>query len=245
MCLAYTIGHISGGHMNPGVTLLMFLKRQISATRMGTYMVCQFIGAMLGSAMVWGSTSGVVLGLPDSDITTPPFYLGSTTKSEFITVGNAFLLELMGSFVFFFVICQCALDTRGTGNSLFPPIPIGFVLIVVHILLIPFTGCGVNPARTFGPSMVTCMANGSLCSDVVDGSWYWIYFIAPFLASFIVAEITFWLHIDIVDNNNNDKNNNNNVTVMTATQELFPPSEEEKPETAPDMKSKDDTNKDV
>ena len=95
----------------------------------------------------------------------------------------------MGSFFFYFVIAQTALDKRGIASTPFPAIPIGLILIVVHICLIPFTGCGVNPARTFGPSMVTCMANSDACKAAA-GDWYWIYYIAPLLAAFLVAEVT-------------------------------------------------------
>lgn len=60
-----------------------------------------------------------------------------------------------------------------------------------------FTGCGVNPARTFGPSVVTCMAGGD-CSAVA-GSWYWIYYVGPFLASYLVAELTLIMEMDVGD----------------------------------------------
>ena len=66
-----------------------------------------------------------------------------------------------------------------------------------------FRGCGVNPARTFGPSMVVCMV-GERCSEVV-GSWYWIYWIGPFAASFVVAELTTWLQMDVDDTGDVEK----------------------------------------
>lgn len=192
LALAHSIGHLTGGHMNPGVSFLMFLRRQISAVKMASYIVCQLIGALLASALVWGSSSGLqgtsAVGGSIS-IDKPPFTLGSTTLNPNLTTGNGFLLELMGSFFFYFVIAQTALDKRGIATTAFPAIPIGLILVVVHVCLIPFTGCGVNPARTFGPSMVTCMADSDMCSDVA-GDWYWIYFVGPFLAAFLVAEVT-------------------------------------------------------
>ena len=110
--------------------------------------------------------------------------------APFLSPGNAFLLEFMGSVFFYLVIAQTALDERGIGGSFFPPLAIGLSLVVVHLALIPFTGCGVNPARTFGPSMITCMAGN--CDDVVSDD-YWVYYIGPFTASFVVAELTYWL----------------------------------------------------
>jgi MIP family channel proteins len=195
LALAHSIGHLTGGHMNPGVTFLMFLRRQISATKMACYMFCQFLGALLASSLVWGSTAKLESFGDADSVTRPPFDLGSTTVDGSISTGNAFLLEFMGSFFFYFVIAQTALDKRGIATSMFPAIPIGLILVVVHICLIPFTGCGVNPARTFGPSMVVCMV-GDRCSDVV-GSWYWIYYVGPFLAAFAVAEVTMLIDTDV------------------------------------------------
>jgi aquaporin Z len=145
MFLAFSIGHLTGGHMNPAVSLMMVFKRQMSWTKMACYWLAQFVGALLGASLVWGGTSGVqnqsrLFGA--IEIGRPPLGLGATTLDPAISVGNGFLLEFMGSFVFYFVIAQTALDTRGIAKSMFPAIPIGFSLIVVHLCLIPFTGCG-------------------------------------------------------------------------------------------------------
>lgn len=195
LALAHSIGHLSGGHMNPGVTLLMYLKRQVSLTKLICYWVSQFVGAVLGASLMWGCTSDIH---ENDEIDRPPFLLGSTTLSPDLSHFNGFLIEFMGSVFFYFVIAQTALDKRGIATTAFPALPIGLVLIVVHILLIPFTGCGVNPARTFGPSMVVCMASSAddNCSGAV-GDWYWIYFIGPFCASFVVAEITNLLELTV------------------------------------------------
>jgi len=200
LVLAYSIGHLTGGHMNPGVSLLMFFRRQLSFTKMLSYWIAQFTGALLASSLVWGSISDLAGLAKNGEVlyNRPPFELGATTLDEALSTGNGFLLEFMGSFFFYFVIAQTALDTRGIGQSYFPAIPIGLSLVVVHICLIPFTGCGVNPARTFGPSMVVCMT-GSRC-DLVVGSWYWIYWIGPFLAAFVVAEITNLMQMEVENN---------------------------------------------
>ena len=197
MTLAYAIGHITGGHMNPAVSFLMFLRREMSFRKMICYWGAQLLGSILGASLLWGCSSGLtgaVIG-EDGTFDRPPFNLGSNTLDSAITTGNGFLLEFMGSFFFFFVIAQTALDKNGIAQSFFPAIPIGFSLIVVHICLIPFTGCGVNPARTFGPSMVVCMAGGD-CGAVL-GDWYWIYYVAPFAAAWAVAEVTLLMQVDI------------------------------------------------
>jgi len=214
MVLAFSIGHLTGGHMNPAVSSLMLFRRQISPLKMGCYWLAQFIGGLVGACLTWGCISNLAnqetFGGKDYD--RPPFTLGSTTLVPQLTTGNGFLLEFMGSFFFYFVIAQTALDKRGIATSNLPAIPIGFSLIVVHVCLIPFTGCGVNPARTFGPSMVTCMVGGGC--DEVAGSWYWIYYVAPFFASYCVAELTLIMDMDVGE----------------ATEEPLPESAKESPE---------------
>jgi len=138
MVLAYSIGHITGGHMNPAVSLLMFFRRQMSIYKMLCYWFAQFVGAMLGASLTWGCISNLAGSemYEDSVYPRPPFNLGSTTLDASISTGNGFLLEFIGSFIFFFVIAQTALDKRGIAESFFPAIPIGFSLIVTHICLI-------------------------------------------------------------------------------------------------------------
>lgn len=190
--LVYSMGHLTGGHMNPGVSLMMYLLREISLKRMLFYWLAQFIGAILASSLLWGSLSE-----PTKDFNSGPLLnLGATTLNPALNSGNGFLLELMGSFFFYFVIAQTALDKRGVADSFFPPLAIGFSLVVVHVGLIPFTGCGVNPARTFGPSMVVCMDPDGDCGEVVQSS-YWIYWIGPFTASFLVAEFHNYMGVRI------------------------------------------------
>ena len=208
--------------MNPAVSLMMYFKRQMSFTKMLCYWVAQLIGALLASALVWGSTSDLagddVEVIDGASLNRPPFLLGANTLAEgAITAANGFLLEFMGSVIFFFVIAQCALDERGVSLTKFPGLPIGLILVVVHICLIPFTGCGVNPARTFGPAMVTCMGNSNLCSSVV-GDWWWIYWVGPFLASYVVADITLWMAID-VDGDDHKKTDGDAPSKETSAQE--------------------------
>jgi len=74
----YATGHLTGGHMNPGVSLLMFLRRQTSFRRMLCYWLAQFLGALMGSALVWGSVSAVNYSV----VGRPPLNIGATTLSK-------------------------------------------------------------------------------------------------------------------------------------------------------------------
>ena len=189
LALAHSIGHLTGGHMNPGVTLMMFLRGQLGGFKLGAYWIAQFLGSLLGAAITLGCTSELAGETSDTGESFTLGSLASTTLSPDLSTGNGFLAEFMGSVVFYFVIAQTALDKRGIATTPFPALPIGLVLVAVHVGLIPLTGCGINPARTFGPSMVSCMRSSNLCDQVVQSS-YWIYYIGPFLASLVVAELT-------------------------------------------------------
>ena len=218
MTLAYSIGHITGGHMNPGVSFLMFLRRQMSGYKMICYWGAQLLGAVLGSSLMWGCVNNLAGEIKvDGTFQRPPFDLGATVLDPTITIGNGFLLELMGSFFFFFVIAQTALDKRGIAESFFPAIPIGFSLIIVHICLIPFTGCGVNPARTFGPSMVVCMAGGD-CAAVMQPH-YWIYYAGPLIAAWGVSEITILMNYSWEDEDSSKKSQAQTIGQASKTPE--------------------------
>mmetsp|Transcript_23058 Transcript_23058/g.32488 ORF Transcript_23058/g.32488 Transcript_23058/m.32488 type:complete len:355 (-) Transcript_23058:25-1089(-) len=195
LSLVYTIGPISGGHMNPGVSLMTFFKGEMSLLKLIAYWSVQLFGSMAASAWVWLSVYHM-----SND---PPSFLGATTLDPDLSSGNGFLLELMGSFFFYFVISECA-----SKIPQFAPIPIGLSLTVAHICLIPFTGCGVNPARTFGPAVVSCFGYNVQCSDVIASSW-WIYWIGPFVASLLVAEFSIiqnWMVSVVPDEKDDDRN---------------------------------------
>lgn len=115
------------------------LRGHMSWKKMFCYWGAQFLGAIVASSLVWGASSGI--SGKDSYATEvydrPPFLLGANALDPVISAGNGFLLELMGSFFFLFVISQTALDKKGIALTNFPAIPIGFTLVIVHICLIP------------------------------------------------------------------------------------------------------------
>jgi MIP family channel proteins len=192
--LAFNIGPISGGHINPAVTYALMLIRKISPWRSFLYMVAQFLGAVLGSALMWGGISnasyqpnpGVILNItgfrPGVDVVPgvgrPPFGLGATQLNPILSVSNGLLLEMMGTSFLIGTVLSTAVDTRSLGPVVkLAPIPIGMAVWIAHLGLIAFTGCGINPARTFGSAFV-----GALGGIAWDDSW-WIYYLGPFLGS--------------------------------------------------------------
>mmetsp|Transcript_8583 Transcript_8583/g.12812 ORF Transcript_8583/g.12812 Transcript_8583/m.12812 type:complete len:346 (+) Transcript_8583:48-1085(+) len=180
MVLVYSTGNLSGGHINPAVTLFLCLIQQISPPRAVAYIIAQLLGAVLGSALTWGATSG----MGSDDVGSPPFALGANSLNSDLTSGNGFLFEMMGTFLLCLVILLTAVRGGGPtdGQPNLAPLCIGFSIFIAHIVLIPFTGCGINPARTFGPAVVNSFAGDNLWD-----SWSWIYYVGPGVGAVLAA----------------------------------------------------------
>jgi len=203
--LAYSIGHISGGHINPAVTLSFMLLRLQSITAGLLYMVAQCLGAIFGALILWGCNASLTANcdtitaagleaqisgvcgaseLPNGEGYGPAFGLGVNTVDIRVSSGCAFLIELMGTYLLVFTVLQAAVHTKSTGGNAVP-IAIGWAVLVAHLILIPYTGCGINPARSLGPMVVDSM--GGL--NYWQRGW-WVFYTAPFVGS-ILATATY------------------------------------------------------
>lgn len=189
--LAYGIGHISGGHINPAVTLAFMALGDISYVKGILYMVVQFTGAVIGSFVVWGCAAGLTDTCDEfsqapvclASGAGPAFKLGLNEVAATTSIGSAFLLELVGTYLLVITVLNSARDKNsGAGNC--APTAIGWSVLLCHINLIPFTGCGINPARSFGPMIVDSIAG--ISGDVwIRGTW--VYYVAPFVGSLLAA----------------------------------------------------------
>ena len=199
LCQAYSFGHISGGHFNPAVTYCLYMIGECELVQMACYMAAQFAGATLGSLLLWGSVSNMAEGRKDiieQVIGHPPFGLGANGLNPALTSGNGFLLEFMGTLVLCVTVCMTAVHPKSLskGTPHLAPLAIGFAVFLAHVVLVPLTGCGINPARTFGPALVNSFAGAK-----VWDSNYWIYFIGPFTASIAAAGIYKFIFCDCED----------------------------------------------
>lgn len=179
--LAYTIAPISGGHINPAVTFAFVLLGDMKITTGLMYVGIQCLGAVLGAALVWGSTAWRI----GED--TPPFLLGVNQLHPDISQGSAFLGEAMGTFVLVWTVMMTAVYKKNIAGNL-APLAIGWSVTLAHLVLIPYTGCGINPARSFGPMLVDLMAG-----EKVGHDGWWVYYTAPFLGAGIAALTTKYL----------------------------------------------------
>jgi glycerol uptake facilitator-like aquaporin len=108
-------------------------------------------------------------------ILAPPFMLGSNFVNPTTKLASAFLLECMGTFLLVFTVCMTAVSKKSIAGNL-APIAIGWSVLLAHLIMIPYTGCGINPARSFGPHIITIIAG-----ETVGKPGWWIYYTAPFV----------------------------------------------------------------
>ncbi|KAH7622752.1 hypothetical protein Ndes2526B_g03591 [Nannochloris sp. 'desiccata'] len=169
MVLAYSIGHVSGCHLNPAVTLSLFLSGHCNFIQ-GVANVCaQVVGSILGASFLYGM-------VPNSSESS----LGSNAVSPGFSSGEALLGEVVMTGFLCFVVHMCvAKESNNTGIAPMAPLAIGFAVFLGHTVLIPVDGCSINPARSLGPA-------------IVSGSWsgFWIFIAGPFVGSFF--GVFFW-----------------------------------------------------
>ncbi|KAM3604824.1 uncharacterized protein V6R79_016731 [Siganus canaliculatus] len=142
--LAQTLGHISGAHLNPAVSLGLLTSCQMSALRCVCYILAQMLGAVAASAVVGCYARSNSLGV---------------NKLNEVTVGQGFVIEFLATLQL--VLCVIAVtDKRRTDVKGSAPLAIGLSVGLGHLAAISFTGCGINPARSFGPALIRSdMAN--------------------------------------------------------------------------------------
>ena len=164
VAMAYTIGGISGCHINPAITLGCLLDKRMSAKDACGYWCGQFIGGIAAGAVlaaIYGCESGLGAN-------------GLAGVEGCATTGIIVEAVLTGLFVF--VVLGTTDAKVGAGN--FAGLAIGLSLILIHLVGIHFTGTSVNPARSLGPAIFAC---GEALANV------WVFFVGPFIGSVIAV----------------------------------------------------------
>ena len=168
----YTIGNISGSHINPAVSIAMLIDGRMGAGEFIGYIISQFVGAIAGAAVL-------AIFVPNTPLGTNSF------DPAVLSYGKAILIEVILTFLFVYtVLCTTAkADFPGAG------IVNGFALTLVHILGISFTGTSVNPARTFGPALIKAFQG-----DAAALGPYWVFLLAPLVGGALAAVVYKLLH---------------------------------------------------
>ena len=169
VAMAYTIGGISGCHINPAITLGVLLSGRMSKKDAVMYMVFQVLGAIVGSFILSGLVAGGGHGGPT---------LTGSNGYDNGEMMQAFIAETVFTFIFVLVVLGATDQKRGAGN--FAGLAIGLALVLVHIVCIPITGTSVNPARSIGPALI----EGGRAIEQL-----WLFIAAPFLGAILSAGV--------------------------------------------------------
>ena len=178
LTMAYAVGHISGGHFNPAVTLGLWAAGRCANRHVLPYIVAQVIAGILAAAALWVIASGKPGWVPDG--------FAANGYGEFSPgkygLGACFFTEVLMTFFFLFII----IGTTSKGAAVgFAGIPIGLALTLIHLVSIPVTNTSVNPARSTGPAL---FAGGAHIAQL------WLFWIGPILGAMIAGWLGRWLY---------------------------------------------------
>ena len=180
LTMAYAVGHISGGHFNPAVTIGLWAGGRFKATDVVPYIIVQVIGAIVAAAILYAIASGKPGWVPGGFASNG---YGELSPGKY-SLGACFLTEVVATFFFLFVIIGST--SRGAAVG-FAGIPIGLCLTLIHLVTIPVTNTSVNPARSTGPAL---FAGGHYIAQL------WLFWLAPIIGAAIAGFLTRWLYHD-------------------------------------------------
>lgn len=171
MTMAYSVGHISGSHFNPAVTLGVWAGGRFPARDVLPYILAQVAGGILAALLLYG----IAWGTPSFDLATDGLAAngyGQHSPGRYSLMAG-FLVELVLTFMFLIIIMGA---THRKAPAGFAPIAIGLGLTLIHLISIPITNTSVNPARSTGPALIV-------------GGWalqqLWMFWLAPLLGGLL------------------------------------------------------------
>jgi aquaporin Z len=176
--MAYAIGHISGCHLNPAVTVGLAFGGRFPVGQIAPYVIAQVLGAIIAAALLYVVASGA----PGFDVSAGFASNGYDAHSPGkYSLFACFLMEVVMTAVFLFIIMGA---THGKAPAGFAPLAIGLALVMIHLVSIPVTNTSVNPARSTGPALfVGGWALGQL----------WLFWVAPMIGGALGGVIYRWL----------------------------------------------------
>jgi len=180
LTMAYAVGHISGGHFNPAVTVGLFAAGRFRGADVIPYIVIQVIGAIAAAAVLYVIASGKA-GWTVGGFAADGY--GELSPGKY-SLGACFVTELVMTFFFLFIIIGSTSKGAAVG---FAGIPIGLALTLIHLVSIPVTNTSVNPARSTGPAL---FAGGDYIAQL------WLFWLAPLAGAVLAGLLARWLHAE-------------------------------------------------
>jgi aquaporin Z len=178
LTMAYAVGHISGGHFNPAVTVGLWVAGRCANKHVIPYIVAQVIGAVVAAAVLWLIASGKPGWVPGGfasngygDLSPGKYGLAACVVMEFLMT-------------FFFLLIIIGTTSKGAATG-FAGIPIGLALTLIHLVSIPVTNTSVNPARSTGPAV---FAGGEYLGQL------WLFWIVPLLGAAVAGLLSRWMY---------------------------------------------------
>ena len=174
LTMVYAVGHISGGHFNPAVTVGLYTAKRIPAADVTPYVIAQLVGAIAGAAVLYVIASGK----PGFSVANG---FASNGYAEHSPGGYSLLACLVAEVVLTFMFLMVILGvTDRRAPQGFAPLAIGLALTLIHLVSIPVTNASVNPARSTGPALFV-------------GSWaisqLWLFWVAPLIGAILAGLI--------------------------------------------------------
>jgi aquaporin Z len=175
LTMAYAVGHVSGGHFNPAVTLGRVASGRFKAAEAVPYIIAQVIGAILGAAILYVIATGNGSAPLNGGFAANGYGAHSPGKH---TLLFAFVYEVVMTFFFLIIILGATHHKAAAG---FAPIATGLGLTLIHLISIPVTNTSVNPARSTGPALIL-------------GGWaleqLWLFWLAPILGGVLAGVVS-------------------------------------------------------
>jgi aquaporin Z len=175
--MAYAVGHISGGHFNPAVTIGLWAGGRFKANDILPYVVAQVLGAIAAAAALYVIASGTDGFVPGGFAANG---YGDLSPGQY-HLSSCLLMELTTTFFFLFIILGVTSPNAPAG---FGPLAIGLALTLIHLISIPVTKTSVNPARSTGPAL---FAGGAYIAQL------WLFWLAPIAGALIAGVVSRWM----------------------------------------------------
>ena len=187
VAMAYSVGRVSGCHINPAVSLGCLLAKRMTLKEFFVYVVSQIVGGLLGAVAIFGIMKMANVPLAATAASNLPvnFALEGATAG---TIIGALLVEVVLTCIFVYVILNVTSENSGAGKK--AGLIIGLTLTLVHLVGIPLTGTSVNPAR----SLATALGNLIFEGDSTALTHVWIFIVGPLLGAVVAALLFAFLH---------------------------------------------------
>ncbi|KQO91257.1 aquaporin Z [Methylorubrum extorquens] len=178
LTMAYAVGHISGGHFNPAVTLGLWSAGRCASRHVLPYVIAQVIGATVAAFALYTIASGKAGWVPNGFASNG---YGELSPGKY-GLAACLITEVLTTFIFLFIIVGTTSKGAAAG---FAGIPIGFALVLIHLISIPVTNTSVNPARSTGPAL---FAGPEYISQL------WLFWLAPIAGAIAAGVVGRWLY---------------------------------------------------